>query len=99
MIVRDQRSSLFCGVVNGVGNKFCIGGLYYKHMKIVNDDSSIVYKLEDLLTDDAIDIIYDRRMFIIQATAVTENVFYTGWLLAPNFNISPHNGGGEYVKM
>ncbi len=38
-------------------------GLKYKHMTIVNDDSSIVNKLEALLTDDARGIIYDRRMF------------------------------------
>jgi hypothetical protein len=40
-----------------------ICGQYYKHMTIVNDDSSIVNKLEALLTDDARGVIYDRRMF------------------------------------
>jgi hypothetical protein len=74
MIVRDQWSSLLCGFVNGVGKKFCISGLYFKHTTIVNDDSSIINKLEDLLNDNARGIIYDRRMFIIQASAVTENV-------------------------
>jgi len=39
-------------------------------MMIVNDDSSIVNKLEDLLTDDARSIIYDRHVFIVQATGV-----------------------------
>ncbi len=43
-------------------------GLYYKHMMITNDDSSIVNKLEALLTGDARGVIHDRRMFIIQAT-------------------------------
>jgi hypothetical protein len=38
-------------------------GQYYKHMTIVNDDSSIVNKLEALLTDDARGVIYDRRKF------------------------------------
>jgi hypothetical protein len=43
-------------------------GLYYKPMTIVNDDSWVVTKLETLLTDDARVIIYDRHMFIVQAT-------------------------------
>ncbi len=43
-------------------------GLYYKHMTIANDDSSIVNKLEALLSGDARGVIHDRRMFIIQAT-------------------------------
>ncbi len=50
------------------GNLSC--GLYYKPMTIVNDDSSIVNKLEASLTDDARVIIYDRHMFIVQATVV-----------------------------
>jgi hypothetical protein len=37
-------------------------------MTIVNDDSRVVNKLETLLTEDARVIIYDRRMFIVQAT-------------------------------
>ena len=43
-------------------------GLYYKHMTIVNDDSSIVSEQRFLLIDDARGVIYDCRMFIIQAT-------------------------------
>jgi len=42
--------------------------LYYKPIMIVNDDSSIVNKLETSLTDDARVVIYDRHMFIVQAT-------------------------------
>ncbi len=42
-------------------------GLYYKPMMIVNDDSRIVNKLEASLTDDARVVIYDRRVFIVQA--------------------------------
>jgi hypothetical protein len=45
-------------------------GLYYKPITIVNDDSSIVNKLETSLTDDARVIIYDDHMFIVQATVV-----------------------------
>ncbi len=41
-------------------------------MTIVNDNSSVVNKLEALLTDGARGVIYDRRKFIIQAT-VTAN--------------------------
>ncbi len=43
-------------------------GLYYKHMTLINYTSSIVNKLEALLTDDARVIIYDRHVFIVQAT-------------------------------
>ncbi len=38
-------------------------------MKIVNDDSRVFTKLETSLTDDARVVIYDRNMFIAQATA------------------------------
>ncbi len=37
-------------------------------MAIVNDDSRVITKLETSLTDDARIIIYDRHMFIVQAT-------------------------------
>ncbi len=43
-------------------------GLYYKHIMIVNDDSSIVNKFQASLTDDARVVIYDRQWFIAQAT-------------------------------
>ncbi len=45
-----------------------ISGLYYKHITIVNDNSSIVNKFEASLTDDARVISYDRHMFIVSAT-------------------------------
>ena len=48
--------------------KFTLSGLCYKPMMIVNDDSRVVNKLETSLTDDAIVIIYDCHMFIVQAT-------------------------------
>ncbi len=51
-------------------------GLYYKHVMIVNDDFSIVNKLEALLTDDARVIIYDRQMFIVQATDLISRQIY-----------------------
>ncbi len=43
-------------------------GLYYKHMTIVNDNSSIISKWSSKLIDDARVIIYDRHMFIVEAT-------------------------------
>ncbi len=45
-------------------------GLYYKPMTIVNDDSRVITKLETSLTDDARVVIYDRHMFIVQATGL-----------------------------
>jgi hypothetical protein len=55
---------------------FC--GLYYKPITIVNDDSSIVSKLETSLTDDAKVAIYDRHMFIVEATG-------PAWFIEGNF--------------
>ncbi len=43
-------------------------GLYYKHVMIVNDDSSIVSKWSFKLIDGARVMIYDCNMFIIQTT-------------------------------
>ncbi len=67
-------------------------GLYYKHMTIVNYASSIVNKLEAFLTDDARVIIYDRHVFIVQATAISnkklvlcfkvKKMFFCLWLIA-----------------
>jgi hypothetical protein len=44
------------------------GGLYYKHVIIVNYASSGVNKLKASLNDDARVIIYDRHMLIVQVT-------------------------------
>ncbi len=38
-------------------------------MMIVNDNSTVFNKLEASLIDDARVVIYDRKMFIVQATA------------------------------
>ena len=49
-------------------------GLYYKPMMIVNDDARVINKLEASLTDDASRVvIYDRHMFIVQATGGVEH--------------------------
>jgi hypothetical protein len=45
-----------------------LNGLCYRHMMIINDNSSIINKLEASLTDDASVVIYNRQMFIVQAT-------------------------------
>ncbi len=42
--------------------------MYYKPITIINDDSSIVDKLETSLINDARVVIYDRHMFIVLAT-------------------------------
>ncbi len=47
---------------------FKTSGQYYKLMTVVNDDSRVVTKLETSLTDYARVFIYNRHMFIIQAT-------------------------------
>jgi hypothetical protein len=44
--------------------------LYYKHITIIKDDSSIINKLGASLTDDARAIIYDSRMFIVHGTGI-----------------------------
>jgi hypothetical protein len=48
---------------------FC--GLYYKHITMVNDNSSIVNECQVSLTDDTRVVIYDRNVFIIQATGLS----------------------------
>ncbi len=45
-------------------------GLNYKSITIVNDNSRVINKLETSLTDDTRVVIYDRQMFIVQATGV-----------------------------
>jgi hypothetical protein len=42
--------------------------LYYKPIMIVNDSSRVINKLETSLTVNTRVIIYDRHMFIVQAT-------------------------------
>jgi hypothetical protein len=49
-------------------HRYASSGLYNKPITIVNNDSSIVNKLEASLTDDAGVVIYDCHMFIVQAT-------------------------------
>jgi len=46
-------------------------GLDYKPITIVNDDSSIINKLETSLIDDARVVIYNHHMFIVQVPGLT----------------------------
>jgi len=50
------------------------GRLYYKHIMIVNDDSSIVSRWSFKLIDAARVIIYDRTKFIIKATSLSLSI-------------------------
>jgi len=45
-------------------------GLYYKHLMIVNADSSVVNKWSIKLIDNPSVVTYNRHRFIIQATGV-----------------------------
>ena len=45
--------------------------LISKHINIVNDDTSVVNMSEASLTDDTRAVIYDRHLFIVQATGST----------------------------
>ncbi len=49
-------------------------GLYYKHIMIINDDSSVVNKWRVSRSDDTRVVIYNRNMFIIQATALSREL-------------------------
>ncbi len=56
------------GSTTAARRRLQVSGLYYKPMTIVNDDSWDITKLETSLTDDTRVVIYDRHMFIVQAT-------------------------------
>ncbi len=45
--------------------------MYYKHVTIINDNSSIISKWSSEFIDDARGVIYNRHMFIVQATGLT----------------------------
>ncbi len=62
-----SRPAMVSTSSQGLG--FESSALYYKHITIVNDDSSIVNKLGVSLTDDSRVVIYDRNMFIVQVTS------------------------------
>ncbi len=49
-------------------------GLYYKHMTIVNEDSIVIIKWSSKLIDAARGVIYDRHIFIVQATVEHDDI-------------------------
>jgi hypothetical protein len=66
-------------------NNIDTSGLYYKHITIINDNFSIISKIEDSLTDDARVIIYILHMFIVEATGVNViNPFPSSLMLTEN---------------
>jgi hypothetical protein len=71
-LARDKHSSLVQILINSGRKEFYNvdprGGLYCKFITIVNDDSWVINKLEASLNYNARVIIYDRHMFIVQAT-------------------------------
>jgi len=63
--------------------RFITCGLYYKHVTIVNDDSSVISEQSFQLIDDARGVIYNCRTFIIQATEV-----FLGQMLGRPFEVN-----------
>jgi hypothetical protein len=73
-LIRDKHFSLVVCSVK-YEEKSCdiyTCGLYYKHITMVNDESRVVYKFKTSLTDDVRVIIYDRHMFMVQATGCSQ---------------------------
>jgi hypothetical protein len=68
--------AIFQSGESGNRHRYASSGLYNKPITIVNNDSSIVNKLEASLTDDAGVVIYDRHMFIVQATDCSKCQIY-----------------------
>jgi hypothetical protein len=48
-------------------------------MMIINDDSRVITKLETSLTDDVRVVIYNRHMFIVQATGNVRATSISRW--------------------
>jgi hypothetical protein len=66
-------------------------GLDYKHVTIINYTSSGINKLKASLNDDAGVIIYDRHMFIVQATGHKGSINLMFIFKASGFFLSPVN--------
>ncbi len=67
--------------------------LYYKHMMIVNDDSSIISKWSSKFIDDYGVIIYDRKMFTIQATGDNGRIWNLSSKIEPSVLPQCNNHG------
>ncbi len=63
-----KQSNLVTSIVYTINLLQLTCGLYYKPITIVNDDARIIKKLDASLTDNARVVIYNRHMFILQAT-------------------------------
>jgi hypothetical protein len=60
-----------------IASKTKYSGLYYKHVTIINYASSGINKLRASLNEDARVVIYNRHMFIVQATdAITRTLIF-----------------------
>ncbi len=57
------------GLIKDAKQPGLTNGLHYKHVTIVNDDSSIISKWSFKLVDNPRVVIYDHHRFIIQATS------------------------------
>ncbi len=62
--------------------------LYYKHVTVVNDDSSVISKWSFKLIDDPRVVIYNHHRFILQATtnielALNDSKIQILWLIFP----------------
>ncbi len=77
---------------------FCpkISGLYYKHITIVNYNSSAVNKFGASLTDDTRVVIYNRHMFIVQATGL--RFCNINWVLGAKVHYSKIGRVNEPLK-
>jgi hypothetical protein len=57
-------------------------------MMSVNDNSRVINKLEASLTDDARVVIYDRHMFIVQATGGQSSNLYLYFVHFSNTSVN-----------
>jgi hypothetical protein len=78
-----KNQILSCQLVTWiVHQQYTSRGLYYKHVMIINEDSSIVIKWSFKLIDDPRVVIYDRHRFIIQAIG---DKIIQRWILFKSF--------------
>ncbi len=63
-------------------------GLYYKHLMIVNDDSSIISWWSFKLIDDPRVVIYDRHRFIILALGAKMHFCRKNWNLTKKYSLA-----------
>ncbi len=64
-VVIYDRHMFIVQATESMDNDREVSGLYYKHIIIVNDDSSVIIKWSSKLIDAARGVIYDHHMFIV----------------------------------